>query len=98
MNEAVTTHPPDVDATLLALLGDDILREMLLPPRVPSFATVTRAPAKWQKECRCGVSYTHAAWQRLPYVGLQDDFDGGWLEMRNCVCHSTLCVRVGAPR
>lgn len=30
------------------------------------------------------------AWARLEYVGLQDDGDGGWLELRNCPCGGTL--------
>jgi hypothetical protein len=31
------------------------------------------------------------AWYSLPFVGLQDDCDGGWLELRNCdLCMSTI--------
>jgi len=38
------------------------------------------------------VHATPEAWSRLQWVGLQDDGDGGWLALRNCVCDTTLSV------
>ena len=41
--------------------------------------------------CRCcEASYDAAAWASLDYVGEQDDYEGGALELRNCPCGSTL--------
>jgi hypothetical protein len=48
--------------------------------------------------CGCGLSHTlPASWLALPFVGLQDDGDGGHLELRNCPCGSTLTREVPAP-
>lgn len=41
----------------------------------------------------CGRDYSALEWRDLPYVGLQDDGDGGWLVLRNCACLSTLAVQ-----
>jgi hypothetical protein len=37
------------------------------------------------------------SWEALPLVGYQDDCEGGFLELRNHHCGSTLSVRAGAP-
>lgn len=39
--------------------------------------------------CSCGTCYTRSEWQRLPWVGLMGDGNGGQLELRNCPCGST---------
>lgn len=39
--------------------------------------------------CGCGMVFTAEQWAELPFVGLQDDGDGGELELRNCPCGST---------
>ena len=44
------------------------------------------------KQCACGAVYTPGEWLSLKYVGQMDDGDGGWLELRNCVCGSTIAV------
>lgn len=45
------------------------------------------------KMCRCcGVAYDAETWRALQYVGAQDDGDGGFLELRNCPCGSTLSL------
>ena len=33
-------------------------------------------------------------WQSLPYVGVQLVDGGASLELRNCLCGSTLCVEI----
>ncbi len=43
------------------------------------------------KTCGCGRAFTAAAWARLPYVGIM----AGCLEMRNCLCGSTIAVKHG---
>lgn len=44
------------------------------------------------KTCHCGASFDVPAWNALALVGVQDDGDGGELELRNCRCSSTLAV------
>lgn len=48
------------------------------------------------KVCGCEREYTAADWRCLPLVGRQDDGDGGYLELRNCVCRSTIAVEVSS--
>lgn len=43
--------------------------------------------------CGCGASYDAKTFAALPFVGMQDDFDGGWLELRNCTNFSTALGR-----
>lgn len=52
--------------------------------------------------CGCGATYEAEAFSALPWVGWQDDFEGGWLELRNCTgrnarlgreCRSTIARR-----
>lgn len=54
----------------------------------------TPAPNPETIQCGCGRKYSTEEWNRLEYVGLQDDQDGGWLELRNCQCRSTLAIEV----
>jgi len=51
------------------------------------------------KRCACGLDYTAEEWSRLPLVGYYDDDaldaehpQATTLELRNCMCHSTLTV------
>lgn len=50
----------------------------------------------WPKICGCGVVHYPGVWTELSFVGFMDDCDGGRLELRNCVCRSTLAVEVEA--
>jgi hypothetical protein len=60
--------------------------ESTLPPPGPCAAP---------KGCRsCGAVYGPVEWRFLECVGLQSDLQGGWLELRNCTCGSTLAVEV----
>jgi len=45
------------------------------------------------KACLCGLSYDAASWARLRLVGRSAD-DVEVLELRDCVCKSTLAVLV----
>ena len=58
----------------------------------------TRAPRNdvIVARCSCGQQFTLEQWRRLPRVGRQSDFNGGWLELRNCSCAST-CSRPVVP-
>ena len=44
------------------------------------------------RRCNCCGRYTE--WTRMTLIGYQDDGDGAWLELRNCVCHATLARAV----
>ena len=51
------------------------------------------APFKTCTGCHRPIS--RLEWWALKFVGLQDDHDGGWLELRNCDrCHSTIAIQV----
>lgn len=39
--------------------------------------------------CCCRV-IDDATWESFSSLGLQDDGDGGWLDLRNCTCGTTL--------
>lgn len=48
-------------------------------------------PADLPRQLRCcGSVLTEEEWARLQYVGLQDDGEDGWLELRNHGCGSTI--------
>ena len=56
-------------------------------PRRFAVRTLTRIVAR----CACcRASHDEEEWRALNRVGLQDDGDGGWLELRDCACGSTL--------
>lgn len=57
---------------------------------------VIRYAAPVVKSCRCGRTFTLAAWEDLPEVGTQPDGDGYVLVLRNCPCGSTLAIRTEA--
>lgn len=43
------------------------------------------------KTCHCcGAQYTRAQWDDLRLVGVQDDYAGGCLILRDCSCKSTM--------
>lgn len=44
---------------------------------------------KPHKACACGRTYTRAEWLALQHIG-----NAMGLEMRNCHCGSTICVRI----
>lgn len=44
------------------------------------------------KACQCGRIYDGPAWAALPVVGTMPDGDGGWLDLRNCACASTISI------
>jgi hypothetical protein len=45
------------------------------------------------KTCpNCSRRHSPAAWRALAYVGIQSDGIGGRVELRQCVCRSTLGV------
>jgi hypothetical protein len=48
---------------------------------------------EWPVACACGRAYTQEQWTTLRLVGAQDDEDAE-LEMRVCVCGSTISVTV----
>lgn len=48
-------------------------------------------PPDFRRDCSCCSAVIVAAdWLEMPYVGAQDDGDGGWLELRNHGCGSTI--------
>lgn len=49
-------------------------------------------------ECACGEKYNIDAWTDCEYVGPMDDGDGGFLELRNCKCGSTMAAELGKAR
>jgi len=55
---------------------------------------VVDAAAAQGKQCTCGRTYDVQAWNRLAYVGLQDDGEQV-LELRVCVCGATIAALVG---
>lgn len=63
------------------------LASTLSPP------VIRYAPPPIVKSCACcGRTFTASSWLSLKYVGQQDDGEGGWLNLRNCPCGSTLAV------
>ncbi len=52
-------------------------------------------PPVWPRKCSCGAVYSREEWDRLPYVGTQDDGVEVVL-LRNCArCKSTMAVVIG---
>jgi len=49
------------------------------------------------KTCSCGKRYSSGTWKLLPYVGVHDD-GVERLELRNCVCGSTIAIELGPSR
>lgn len=53
----------------------------------------SEAPAPSFKVCGCGISYSRAAWERLPCIGWMRGRNLA-IELRQCACASTIAVRV----
>jgi hypothetical protein len=51
----------------------------------------------WPKVCACGSTYSARGWSSLELVGEHDD-GVDLLELRNCVCGSTLAVAIAPAR
>ncbi len=52
----------------------------------------------WPRFCSCGAIYDKDEWSTLPFCGVMDDGDTGWLLLRNCkVCDSTMSVPTDDP-
>lgn len=50
---------------------------------------------EWEKVCSmCGMSVSLREWRALPLVGYQEDGRGGFLELRNHHCLTTLSCEV----
>lgn len=49
---------------------------------------------QFPKRCACGRTYDAETWKALRYVGAMPDGAGGALELRDCVCHSTIAIEV----
>lgn len=51
------------------------------------------------KMCACWRTYTREQWQALKYVGQVPAFeDLPTLELRNCLCGSTISLALAGPR
>lgn len=51
----------------------------------------------WPKVCACGHAISEEEWETLRYIGIQSvppSFGMPDLELRNCVCGSTIAVVV----
>jgi hypothetical protein len=44
------------------------------------------------KTCSCTAHYDLAAWQRLPFVGIQAFDPNDRIDIRNCACRSSIAV------
>lgn len=52
----------------------------------------------WVKVCPCcGAGHTATEWNALHFVGYQPDPEEPTLELRNCLCGSTICVTLVTP-
>lgn len=45
--------------------------------------------------CKCGESWTLEEWPELPLVGRYLAGREGWIELRSCVCGTTLALFTG---
>lgn len=58
-----------------------------------ALSTLPAPPPEPIKVCSCCHRVIDdETWESLPYVGMQDDGEGGWLELRNHTCGSTLAL------
>lgn len=58
--------------------------------------TLPAPPMPIVKQCRCSAVYTHEEWDALELCGHMPDGDGGMLELRHCVCLSTIAIQVSS--
>lgn len=92
----------DADAPLMtdADVDAEIQRRMaarrMTPPPIPRECRPTSAPPPWKTCTKCGGAISADAWHHLPFIGLQDDGAGGYLELRNHDCDTTLSTAVSA--
>jgi hypothetical protein len=49
---------------------------------------------RWPKRCACGAQYSRAEWTKLALVGRLTAADNDRLEIRNCVCGSSIAVEI----
>jgi hypothetical protein len=68
----------------------------LLPPPATEVLSVhpPRLAPLVVKTCSCGLSHTAEDWESLRNLGLQDAGDGFVIELRDCLCKSTIAVEV----
>jgi hypothetical protein len=53
----------------------------------------------WPKRCRCGEEWSREHWPELPLSGRYLAGRDGWIELRTCVCGSTMSIEIGdAPQ
>lgn len=50
------------------------------------------AKPRWPKACGCGEVWSRDQWPELPPIGRYLAGAEGWIELRTCVCGSTLVV------
>lgn len=62
-----------------------------IPPALPS--TLPAPPFMRRCSC-CGAHIRADEWFFMPYIGHQEDGNGGYLELRNHGCGSTLALEV----
>ena len=46
------------------------------------------------KKCSCRKKYTLSAWKELKYIGILNGVGNEIWELRDCVCESTLMIRI----
>ena len=69
------------------------------PAVTQNFAIASTIPPP-RTHCTCGHPLDEAEWARMPLRGFQDDGDGGWLALLNCLACGTTLARevVGIPQ
>lgn len=89
------TGLPSRLATCAACEGTGLLAATPAEIAAAELADTVRPPASERvASCGCGRHYTPETWHELVFVGLQDDGMGGWLELRNCTCRSTIATQL----
>ena len=59
---------------------------------LPALARSAVASATFPKICSCGRRYTLSQWEKLPGMKFWETPWGEVLEMRDCVCRSTISI------
>lgn len=59
---------------------------------LPALARNAVAAKTFPKVCSCGRSYTLREWEQLPEGKLWETDWGDILELRHCVCRSTMSI------
>lgn len=81
---ADTVPAPPYDSAMFRVASSTPPPHKVRPVRVAVFGS-------WPKRCGCKREHSAADWSRLPYCGELDDGEA-ILEMRHCVCGSTIAV------